>query len=1802
MSGKRVFKIGTALLLISLFFSVWLGGKKAGTALVEGAGSAVTHATSGVVEADTLIGVRFRDDQVGENAVGEELRQSPFKFSPRIPGKAYWADRRTLAFQPDKPLYEKRHYHAVLDLAYGAEKFNFEFSTRGQKIVGWEGGFQSAGRFEAYFYAKVVFREKVSEEAFFEALSLKIDGETLEGRIKTDDQKTFHITTENIKRPKDSPQSLQLSLKGGPLGLGEDVQEDYRLAVQDAALHVVRIEEFREKDASRLRITFSDKLGSQPNYRGYFNVEPDVFCEAYAEDNYLVIVGNFQPGETYNIELFPGVYGALGQKLAESSEYLWEVEIGDVKPAVEFLTEGLFLPTGAEKSIRFRTMNVEKLRLQVKKVEEENLIAFFEENSYRGDSGYFYNYNRYGFLRLGEIIEDRYVTIGSEPNQWVVSELDLSSTIKEVDSALYIIQLDFEETHALYFPENMEQWEIADLVYERGRAIQHLLVSDVGITAKEIEGDLHVYLTDLLTTENLVEASVLLKTKEGRILARGYTDEAGKVTLKQHREGRYVEVHSGDKFGILDLRSSRLNQSVFAIGGTLSQRGINAFIYTERGAYRPGDEINLSAIIRNEDNTFPKDHPAVLKVYNPQGQLQHELTAASAVDGFYSFKFATKSTDPTGDWRGVLEVGGREFPHYLKVEEIVPHRIRVEIETAEEIEAAQKDLEFGIAAEYLFGAPAGNLRCETEVFLESQAVSFADYPDFSFENATAGFFEASQLFEEVLDEKGRAKFKWRLPQVKGLSSGLSLRLAARVYESGGRPVLQTKTIPVKYYPAFVGIEKLASADLELGSTAGFSVLHLDYEGKPLKNSELEYAIYRLERYWWWEYDSQASFRRYFKANQNLIKEGEGVITTNDLGTAQIEHQLTGRGEMVLEVKDPQGGHSAAYFFRSWWWGDSQKAASPGVLSLKLDKEEYAPGDLAALALNAPAGSRALITVEKEGSILHQAWEDIKKADSLFELEVKEEYMPNAYVSVLVIQPYGARENDLPLRLHGILPLMVAGPATKLGLSLEMPASIRPQEDFTLKVQTDDGKPAQFTVAVVDEGLLNITGFQTPDPWNHFFAKQRLLTVTYDNFSDIIDPVYGYIHNLFTVGGGLEADYRKMQVPDDDTKRFEPVSLFAGPLTTDENGSAEIRLTMPNYIGAVKVMVVAASGGRYGSGEKTLPVKAPVMVMPTLPRLLRPLDSIKIPVTVFALEDNVGDVAVRLDLKGPVQFRGPKELSLNFEEVGSKEVYFYVKAGEEVGAAHVNIAAEAADGFKNYTEVTLPIRPANPYIYLGTEKTVQPGEMVEFLIPPAGVSGTGYSQLSVSSLRGLNISHRLRWLTRYPYLCVEQITSGAFPQLYYPKILPLSREELRKIDENINGTIQDLRNYRLRDGGFAYWPGGGAAHLWATNYAGHFLLEAKAHGYHVPADLLAGWLDFQSKAARANLGDRLTRVYRLYLLTLAEKPAISALNYMRESELNHLGDLEKHLLAASYQILGYDDITGEILKEAGLRTDSYQRYPGTFGSKLRDQAFLLDTLMVLGDFKAGSGLYDEIAAAISANEWYSTQSTGFALLALSKYAEALAAKAPVLSGVVLLENQKPLEIEHKGAAAAIPLEAVGGETLVFQNTSAVPLFATLEWEGIPKPEDLAPEQKKLTLEIKYFAEAGTGLNPKRLQQGTPFYALFRVGQEEAEDLSELALVQALPAGWEIENLRLLGGELPAWTEKYNLNRENYVDIRDDRIMWFFDMAGWVETYDFIVKLNAVTVGEFTAPPALLEAMYDNDYKVVGESGTVEVAPR
>ena len=1840
---------GLSLLLMLLLFSLPGCQKKAEqqegeiSYPVETA-KMVSGVTSGIVSPKVTVRVRFVAPMVKENLVGSTLKETVFAFEPPIDGIARWENRRTLTFRPNAPLPLRQKYRGTLDMAklfprHKAEKLQpleFAFEVAGREIATVSGDFELLKPDQPkklIYRGTILLTQDADSASLAKATQLLRDGKNIPLQWqKVRIGKEFNFRSAPFVRGNKRRQFV-LKIKKEPLELSRDFEKTFYLE----ALQDLKISEIRKTDLGEvpsLQIIFSDELDPDQDLTGLIRVDelPEVELKVAGKNVY--VTGNFSYGKEYTVRASAGIRSKWGTVV--KSEISQKVAFEDIKPQMRFLSDGVFLPSDNQQKILFQTVNLRRVRLQIKKVFESNIGQFLQTEKLSSTSQRSQRFNDWEIRRVGVAVAKQQLEIGEVRNRWLQHELDLRKIMPPDEHGLFIINLSFTRKDMLYGAGQTEEeqrrargryWgdsyysdpNSPGYLYRHGKIYKPVVYSDIGLTYKSGYNQHIVFATDLLSAKPISGVTIRLRTYQNQIIAEKITDGSGSAIFGGSKEEVfYVEAEKGDQRSVIKLNEMSWNLSSFDVGGAEQPaHGVRAFIYTERGVYRPGDTLNISLIARNQENTFPDNHPVTLQIFNPKNQKVFEQTNREGRDGFYCFQFATRSEDMTGNWRATFLVGTQKFNHTIKIETVAPQRLRVKIEPEkEQLSATDRYLRFTVKSNYLFGNPAANLPAEVSVELASLTRKFPRFPGYFFSHRGREFASVkTTVFQDKLDARGTAKIRWRLPSFQNAPSAIVARIRARVFEKGGRASENVRSINIDPYDFYVGLEKpkFDYGYTRVGAPLKIRAILVNREGTPAAGHPLTYRIYKNERHWWWEYDSRSKFRLRFKSDTatELVKQGTIVSAGNPVS---IDFKPEDRGEYLIEVQaDNETGHTAGFFFSAYYWGESPGGKDAGLLTLKSDKKTYHPGDVAQISFPTPKEGSILLSLEKSGAILNTQW--IKPSGSeretVVEIPVTAKMLPTAYVSVSVIQPHSQTLNDRPMRMYGVIPLNVEQAETRQAIEIQMPDELRSNQPFTVEVQTGDRKHTQFTIAVVDEGLLSLTRFRTPDPWKEFYKKLRLSVKTYDLFSQVIGANKGDIFKTFSVGGGYEAEqFREEQLQPQKVRRFKPVCLFRGPLMTDNRGYAKIDFQMPDYIGAVRVMVVSATGNRYGSAEKTVPVKTDLMVLPSLPRALGPGDKIVLPVTVFAMRDDIRQVAVSLNVEGPLEILGENRKTVAFVKKGEQDIQFSLRAKMGVGAARIAVSASA----KNYyaqSVTELAVRPSAPRVYESQTVRCEPGKQVALTIPDRGIPGTNQAMITVMRKPKLNLTNRLRWLMRYPYGCIEQTVSAVFPQLYLKEFLENSQTTEKEIDQNINTAIKRLQKFRLPSGGFSYWPGGNEPSIWGTNYAGHFLLEAQKLGYYVPPELLRNWTKFQKSRALTTRDNLMVRVYRVYLLALAGEAPLGPMNLLKENSLKDMTDPEKWLLASAYQLTGVENVAQRILRKAGFEVKDYNEFSGTYGSGLRDKAIILNALLLFKRQAEADTLYRDISAHLATRDWYSTQTTGFALLALGKYIKANQAefggKNPVLAGYIVLPDGEKISFDtDKLKFSRLITEGFGKSVKIFidKKTNLKYAYIVLDWDGVPLQPENKPVSKNLTLSVEWLNEDGMVINPSEITQGQAFWGHFTVGKAKGQTLSleELALVQVLPAGWEIENTRLSGESIPAWMRKWRPGRAEYTDIRDDRIMWFFDMPRWVITLDFVVKLNAVTVGEFTLPPTVFEAMYNNNYRAVKPGMMVRVSSR
>lgn len=1775
--------------------------------------------------------------------INKEIEENLFEFSPKIKGKAYWTSSRTIKFVPEPgQLKQGETYDAwfklnkLIEVEKDFEKFYFYFKIPEQNyslnILPY-----SPTKDNDLTWNTVQGSILLADDANISDIQkmFSVEGNSNKAKISvypTEISGKYAVTIDSLKRTE---QDLiyTLIVNGKKIGANKDI-EKFPINIPGIKSNSFSVVDVRTSYAPSecIRITFSDPLSSNQNIQGL--VIPNGI-ENFSYDIHKNVLKLYMDGDNNNSNIDLNIYKELksagGKQLDKTYNYSLSLEKN--KPEVKLVNSGNILPNSESLIIPFQAVNLWAVDVSIIKIYENNILGYLQSNNFGGSQ----SLRRFGRLVLKKRIrldQDRSIKL----DEWNTFPLDLSSLIKEDPGAIYRVLFTIRPEYSLYpcegilpqIPKNAnlanfdnniteedeERWDIPNEYYyddadwsgyywedsedpcKKSYYINRkwetvVMSSNIGIIAKiGAEKSVQVALTDILTTKPLSDATVDVYNFQMQRIGSGKTNSDGFATISYKGGVPFVIVATSDKEkGYLKMTSNlSLSLSNFDVSGKQLEKGLKGYIYGERGVWRPGDSIFLTFILDDKDNKLPKGHPVSLELFTPTGQLYYKTVNTNGIDGFYPFKLTTDANAATGNWSVNIKVGGATFSKTLKIETVKPNRLKVRLKLDDIINASSGSFTSELSSQWLHGAPASNLKATVEMSLSYLNNPFKGYEAYSF-NSPISYFsnEIYTIFDGRLDAKGNATVNGQLPPASEAPGMLKANFISRVFEPGGDASIYTQTAAYSPYPVYVGIKSPAESDytmLETDKDNLIDIVTLSPDGKPVNRSNIKVKVYKVSWSWWWNRNSEDLSSYVNSTSANIVLD-KTVSTTNGKAKVNFRVDYPEWGRYLVLATDENGGHiSGKLLYVDWpsWRGRAYKEDASGLtmLSFSTDKNSYNVGEKATVILPKSSDGRALISIENGSKIISKTWvKTSAKEDTKYIFDVTDEMAPNFYVFTTLIQPHAQTDNDLPIRMYGVLNINVDNKNTILSPVINMPNELKPEKEFSIAVSEKNKKPMTYTLAVVDEGLLDLTSFKTPNAWNDFYAKQALGVRTWDMYDMVVGALTGKMGPLLSIGGD-----EALKPSTNPFNRFKPVVKYLGPFSLKKGEVQNHKIKLDPYIGSVRVMVVAGNtDAAYGSAEKTVQVKNPLMVLSTLPRVAGPDEEILLPVNVFAMDKKVKNVNVTVQASnGLMQFTDGTSKSVTFTETGDKVVFFKIKVAKKTGYEKITIKATGGGEVSNET-IDIEIRNPNPAILLTSEALVDAGSTDNISISMDNPTSNDWARLEVSRMPGVDLSKNLEFLFSYPYGCSEQVTSRAFPLLYVSSFKKFTDKENERMKYIINEAIKILTSRQQADGGIVYWPGESVPAEWVTTYAGHFLIEAQQKGYSVPESVINKWKQFQKKAAQKwnrtdlyssyysySMSD-LQQAYRLYTLALANDAELGAMNRLKE--MNNLSVQARWRLAATYVLAGKKEVAKQIIRGTNSVIENYSVYNNTYGSPARDMAMIMETNLLLGETAKALDLAPKVSTELNSS-YISTQSASFGLIAMSKLAEKMGkgiiAFNWTLNGIAQKNQNTGLVFQE---FAIKPQENID---INFTNNGQGKLFVRLIGRTQPLEDNIKPSNSGIVLYVKYIDDNNKEIDVRSLPQGTDFFANVIVQNVSGEGITDLALNQIFPSGWEIFNSRLFN------PSDNTSSRFTYQDIRDDRVMTFFNL-GYGYSTAIKIRLQAAYRGRFYLPPISCEAMYN-----------------
>lgn len=1742
------------------------------------------------------------------------------KLSPSVEGSYSFVDAHTLVFKPSTEMKRNANYTAsvALDKLFeGAKPFQFDFQTRPFAVGGGLKSFDVNDEDQYVLTFNLITADNEVAEVVENHVNVSLEGNQAWSHAADGMSHQLVLTVKPNRN-----ENLILSSKADN-NLGSNGSSFASVELPSAEQFAVVSQRCKTGDSKCIELTFNKNLDPKQNMEGLIFIDGKT-TKVTVEGNKALLYADFYDGERVTIIANGKVRSLKGNTLGESKSI--EFIVANEKPAVEFVGNGTIMPQGEKILIPFRAIYMRGVRVAVYKMYANMMGTVLQRGDINGDDNI--NYAGRPVAITTFFIDDN----GVDLSEWHTYAIDLTDQVKLEPGAVYHVELSLDPrlsawpcdsigkgtreelaaddsrlmdemcerfNEGRYFwsgaTYNSYSWWIndygtrhadpSDPVYYESRTVsRNVLATNIGLSAmKGSDNSISVTALNLPDAKPLSGVRIEVYNMQQQLLASGSTNSDGIAQISyEPRQGSpvYIIARKGDDVSYLKvLNEISLSTSTFDVSGSYIERGLKGFIYGDRGVWRPGDTLYIGFMLNDKGKTLPANHPVTLNLSNPLGQVTNRITRTEGAMGLYTFTIPTPADAPTGVWNAQINVGGVTFSKNLRVESIKPNRLKIDLSLPKGTLITGSN-NAKLHTEWLNGNTASGLKYDVSATIIETTTSWKQWNGYVFDDPTKSFEMSEQsVAKGEVGSQGDASCVLNFKAGRTAPGLLKASLVTHVYEPSGEFSIDVMQALIAPYSRFVGVKAPSQPDqshLDTDRDHTFSVASVDKDGNAVPDVKVKVDVYKVDWYWWWS-SSRDDMAGYTSSSYHQpVKSLQVMTDSKGQGSFKLNMSEANWGTYLIMVEDVASGHSAgmlSYF--DWPWMTSRRSSNGSdnatALSITTDKKEYAPGEKIRISIPSEAGSRAIVSICNGSKILYLNTHECKPERTEIAIEATEEMTPNVYIGVSLVQPYSQTINDMPIRLYGLTPVSVTSAKSHITPVIASKDEFLPETSCQVTVSEKDGRPMSYTLAIVDEGLLDLTRFKTPDAWPVFNAREALGVRYWDLYNHVNGAFGGRIEQLFSIGG----DDALNNGPKAIVNRFTPMVHFSGPYILKKGAKNNHKINVPNYNGRVRVMVVAGDGNAYGSAEKSVLVRRPLMLIGTMPRQIGRNDEMTVSATVFATQ-GLGDVKVTLSASSGLKVVGESTQTVSFSEAGDKTVQFRIKEAGQQGDGTVSLVATSGSGKADYT-ANITVRTVSLPLRQTTTARVDAGATFDKTLSMPG-DGDYNMILGISANQPLNLMGRISQLIAYPHGCVEQTTSKAFPQLYLSEFSALNEEQQVEVESNIKFAIQRLASYQTGDGGMSYWPGGRQSHAWASAYVLQFLTEAEAHGYYVPDDMKRKLKSYVSKQANAWTikEDANTAAYQLYVLASMQATQLGAMNRMRE----HAAELPQtalNLLSAAYTIGGRKDVGTELLKKATSNKSNWWWF-STDVSRLMAQTCLNDN--------NAESTSEGIRKQLMSDGWLSTSETSFSLIAMSQYYK----KNTVGKGLKFdakLNDKSIAEVSSDKYAWNAQYNIANKQVkLNIRNTSEAPMYVTTTAEGIATQSKVARMANGLELSVKYTDENDKPINPATLSQSSTFRAYVTIRNTSGKNQENVAITHIVPAGWEILSTQPAGSI-------------NYQDVRDDRVLSYLDNFSINESVTIRVNLSATYAGQYYLPSIHAEAMYDANVSGCTESAECEV---
>lgn len=1576
-------------------------------------------------------------------------------------------------------------------------------------------------------------------------------------------------------------------------------------------LEVVDIKTGFENNAGYARVITTQELDKE-SIAGSVAVNPDAAVETEPTENGFIVRGAFNETETYVLQLKRSLKGVLGQTLEEEASR--DLFFGKMPAAISFANKkGLYLSTKSSRNIGVNIVNVPKVQVRISKLYANNILHYIHNNrwndyAYVGDdwqpTGNF-NYSDDRESQLSDVIVNKIVETANLSKNKGISALNIALPDDNKRQGVYLVAVNSEEEAYL-------------------GATKLVSISDIGLIAKQGKDELWIFANSIKTNEPIKDLELTVVSSNNQSVHTFKTDADGIAHVDKLSEKApgfkvaMITASTQDDFNFLLLEDSQVLTSRFDVEGLRDNAsGYQVFIYGQRDIYRPGETMHFNTVLRTQDWKTAGKIPLKLRLLTPNGREFRTWRKTTNEQGAVESEIPLDAGVLTGTY--VLEVyNANEVllgSQAVSVEEFMPDRIKVDLSGAAKDYMSGQKVSLTATAVNLFGPPASNRNYQMDFQLQRKGFTAKAFPEYSFNIPAETAFERDSR-QGTTNEHGLASEQFALAAGLQDIGVLEGKIYVTVFDENGRPVNRLQRFDVYTQPVFYGI-RLPDSYVGTNAPVPVDIVGVGKSGALQNGATASIEVVRLEY--------QTVVEKKYERLQYTSRKKEKLVYSNKLtlagGKGTFRYVPTVSGEYEVRVKRPGATHYTLANFYAYGYGYTQyssfEVSNEGQVLMETDKASYKMDESAKVLFKTPFDGRLLVTVERNNVLEQHILTTEKKAAELT-FKIKEAHLPNVFVTATLIRPLDA--SDMPLTVaHGFQPIAVEDPDRKLPVSITAVEKSRSKMKQQIRIKTEPN--AEVTLAVVDEGILQIKNSKTPDIHSHFYQKRALEVTSYDLYAQLF-PELSISGTSSSGGDGYDLERRINPLSNG---RTELVSFWSGQLKANGSGDVTFDVNIPQFSGDLRIMAVAYKDNAFGSATKNMKVADPIVISAGLPRFLSPGDELVLPVNISNTEAKGTTATVSVQVAGPLAAdQAPVTQNISIPAGKESRAVFSVKALTAIGVGKVTVKVNAfKETFVNQTEIT--VRPASPLLKTNASGLIAADKQGQIDLRSSFIPATASSQVVLSRSPLVQGGGKaLSTLLGYPYGCLEQTVSKAFPQIYFADLTKAMAAPVYTVKSgesdfnpmtNVQQAIRKVESQQLFNGGVAMWPGATREDWWATAYAVHFLEEARRAGFEVNAKTLSRAVEYLTaqsgttanrEVVIASTGNGLaydaqptgtqTRktvarreaIYSLYVLALNGHPNRASMNYYKQNPHLLTAD-SKYLLAGAFQLAGDARSFNTLLPRTYVAENAGRYTDDSYSSPLRNMSLVLNTLIESDPSNAQiQVLGRQLSQAIQLAPYLNTQEAAFAVLALGKLARKTANSTVTAS---VSANGKPLG-QFTGKELKIS-KGIVNQKLEVKTQGKGDLYWFAQTAGMSATGNYVEEDQGISIRRQFLTHSGAPVQSFR--QNDLVVVKLTLASTNGLPVENIVVTDLLPSGFEIENPRITEPRDMPWITKASV--PEYYDIRDDRIHFFTTADAQEKTFYYQVRV--VSKGTFTVGPAAADAMYQGEYRSYSGGGKITV---